>query len=302
MIARRVRGFTLVELLVVITIIGILIALLLPAVQAAREAARRMSCSNNLKQVGLALHRYHGSHGCLPAGWRAYDKNTGKPYALGEPGWGWAACILPFLEQQNIVAGMIHYDKSIADSENAQAQMYVLQVFRCPSDTGDSTFKPEDEIATVIPKLATANYIGVFGTENIHSCGTVTNGQPCTSNGTFFHNSMVRFADIRDGLSQTFLVGERRSEPDAAEPVFSAWLGSPSSDACAPGLVVGTAGYAPNSSEEDAHNFSSHHTTGTHFLVGDGSVHMVSQYIDTTAFHALCTRDKGEIIGSGFGE
>src|SRR3972149_9926070 len=98
----RLLGFTLVELLVVIAIIGTLTALLLPAIQAAREAARRMSCSNNLKQIGLALHLYHDTFLRWPAGWQGYDPVTRGDNWLGDPGWGWSAAILPYLEQKNV--------------------------------------------------------------------------------------------------------------------------------------------------------------------------------------------------------
>ncbi len=298
MFTRRNRGFTLVELLVVITIIGVLIALLLPAVQAAREAARRMQCSNNLKQIGLGLHLYHNSWGRLPSGWRAYNA-AGQPNPLGEPGWGWAACILPFVEQGNAARTLVHFDKSIAAPENAEAARLVLALFRCPSDGGEPTFEwvPDEVGGASIPELAAANYIGVFGDEDVHKCGSVPDGQQCTGNGTFYHNSSLRFADIRDGLSQTFFVGERMLELD-----HSTWVGAPPGDECSPGLVVGTAGAAPNSLADDAHNFGSRHTTGTHFLVGDGSVHLVSQYIDTDVYHRLCTRADGNIVGTGFGE
>ncbi len=293
------RAFTLVELLVVITIIGILIALLLPAVQAAREAARRMSCSNNLKQTGLALHMYHDLHGRLPAGWRGYDPATGVPDPLGEPGWGWAAAVLPYVEQGNISGSLIHFDKSLAAAENAQVRILPLPLFRCPSDNGKPTFTwVPDEPGPPQLELATSNYLGVFGTLDVHGCGSVPCGQQCTSDGVFFHNSGIRFADITDGLSNTFVAGERTSDLEHAT-----WLGAPAGDDCAPGLIVGTAGdHPPNSEVSDIHNFSSHHPMGTNFLLGDGSVRLVSELIETSLYHALCTRAGGECSANGAGE
>jgi prepilin-type N-terminal cleavage/methylation domain-containing protein len=299
----RDSAFTLVELLVVITIIGILIALLLPAVQSAREAARRMACSNNLKQIGLASHMYHDLYGRLPSGWRAYD-TANRPYPLGEPGWGWAACILPFLEEGNVENKLIHFDKSITASENAVGRVHVLGAYHCPSDNfGQKTFIwTPDEGGGASVELAAANYVGVFGTKDVHACGTATAGNQCTSDGVFFHNSGVRFAEIRDGLSHTFFVGERAAHMTDSELNHSTWVGAPAGDECAPGLVVGTASFAPNSTATDIHNFSSFHAAGTQFLMGDGSVHLVTQYINATVYHALATRNGGEVIGTSFGE
>jgi prepilin-type N-terminal cleavage/methylation domain-containing protein/prepilin-type processing-associated H-X9-DG protein len=292
MITRYRHAFTLVELLVVITIIGILIALLLPAVQSAREAARQMQCSNNLRQIGLGLHMYEHSHKQLPAGWSAYNAAK-QPSALGEPGWGWAACILPFIEQGNMASTMIHFDQSIAAPANAQAAKFVLSLYRCPSDDDKPTFewKPDEAGGVTIPELAASNYIGVYGTDDIHEVGKKPDGQQCTANGTFFHNSGVRLEDIRDGLSQTFIVGERTMDLDR-----STWVGAPSGDECSPGLVVGTASRVPNKVEDDTHNFGSRHSTGTNFLLGDGSVRMVSEQIDENAYRALSTRDGGEVV------
>ncbi len=279
----------------VITIIGVLIALLLPAVQAAREAARRMSCSNNLKQIGLALHNYHDLSRCLPAGWRGYNA-AGGPNPIGEPGWGWAAAALPFLEQVG-ASEQIRFDRPLTAAENAAIRVLPLAVFRCPSDNGDKTFTwTADEGPAAPVTLATSNYIGSFGDENVHKCHHVADGGQCVSDGAFFHNSALRFADFRDGLSQTFLAGERTTDLG-----YSTWVGAPAGDACAPGLVVGTAGYPPNSAEDDAHNFSSNHPAGTHFLLGDGSVHLISEQIQESIYHALSTRDGGETVaGSGW--
>jgi prepilin-type N-terminal cleavage/methylation domain-containing protein len=296
----RVRrsGFTLVELLVVITIIGILIALLLPAVQAAREAARRTQCGNNLKQIGIALHLYHDLHGRLPSGWRGYDTSGKRPYALGEPGWGWAACILPQIEQDAVDRYLVHFEKSIAAPENAQVRILPLSLYRCPSDDGYGAKKTftwiPDEGGGPTLELAISNYVGVFGTMDAHSCGAVPSGQQCQSDGVFFHNSAIRFADISDGLSNTFIVGERTTELEC-----STWIGAPAGDHCAPGLVVGSASYPPNSSQTDIHNFSSHHPAGTQFLLGDGSARLVSQYIHENIYHALCTRAGEENVSAG---
>jgi prepilin-type N-terminal cleavage/methylation domain-containing protein/prepilin-type processing-associated H-X9-DG protein len=302
------NGFTLVELLVVITIIAILIALLLPAVQMAREAARRTQCNNNLKQIGIALHLYHNTHGQLPSGWRGYNlvsppsphswrscNSASQPDPLGEPGWGWAACILPFVEQENFSSSLIHFDKPLTAPENETARKSPLALFRCPSDTGEKTFVwvPDEGNVSITPELATANYVGVFGDEDVHKCGQVPVGKQCVSNGVFFHNSAVRFADVSDGLSNTLFVGERTSMLG-----YSTWVGAPAGDECAPGLVVGTASYPPNSAQDDIHNFSSRHPTGTNFLMGDGSVHLISQYIDEKTYHALCTRAGDEVVAA----
>jgi prepilin-type N-terminal cleavage/methylation domain-containing protein len=304
MLARRTKlaphGFTLVELLVVITIIAILIALLLPAVQAAREAARRMSCSNNPEQIGLGLHLYHDLHGRLPSGWRGYETGSGLPNPVGEPGWGWAACIFPFIEQDNAARNVLHLDKSLSAADNAQARTLTLALFRCSSDVGDPKFKwvPDEGPATTTPELATANYVGVFGDEDVHKCGGVPSGQQCLSDGVFYHNSGVRFADVTDGLSNTFMAGERTSLL-----AYSTWVGAPAGDECAPGLVVGSASYPPNSAQDDTHNFSSNHPAGANFLLGDGSARLVSQYIEQKVYHALCTRAGGEIVsGRHLGE
>ncbi len=303
---KRRSGFTLVELLVVIAIIGVLVALLLPAVQAAREAARRMSCSNNLKQVGLALHLYHDVSRQLPPGWRGYDLATGQPDWLGEHGWGWGAAILPYLEQANLYEGQLNLSLSITAHENEAGRTTYLPTFRCPSDIGERTFllaeghdhdhghaaalqQPGDEHFPLL--MPRANYVGVFGTQELHE---ICEHGDCQGNGTFFLNRGVRLADIRDGLSQTLIVGERSSKLSS-----STWVGAVPHSEHGPARVVGVAEFPPNSEQSEEHyihNFSSLHPSGTHFVRGDGSVQMLIETIDRAVYFSLCTREKGDIV------
>jgi prepilin-type N-terminal cleavage/methylation domain-containing protein/prepilin-type processing-associated H-X9-DG protein len=297
--SRRRCAFTLVELLVVIAIIGILVGLLLPAVQAAREAARRMSCHNNLKQIGLAIHNYHDTFGRLPPAWIAADPATKLPNWHGEPGWGWAARILPFLEQTSVSENLIHLPLPITAATNAQARVLSLAVYRCPSDAGPPTFvlpAGEDYLGSgggyQPVELAVGNYLGVFGTQDPHA---VCSGARCDGFGPIVFSPDVRFSDVLDGLSQTFLVGERNSKHAP-----STWVGMVTGGEHAHGRVVGVATYPPNSEqdeEEYEHNFSSFHSNGTNFVLADGSVRLVAQTIDQKTYHALCTRNKSDIPG-----
>jgi len=297
-------GFTLVELLVVIAIIGILIALLLPAVQAAREAARRASCSNNLKQIGLACHMYQDTWKVLPAGWFGYNPSNGQPHWFGLPGWGWAARILPYMEQGNVYKNLVHFELPITHPTNAEAKVFPIATFRCPSDIGGKTFQLAkgakapclDSTAGFPVELATGNYIGMFGTLDLHDlCAPA--GSRCEGDGTFFLNRGVGFQEITDGLSQTIIVGERSSK---IAP--STWVGVVTCGEHSPARVVGMATAPPNSlqGEDPFHNFSSFHPGGVHFLLGDGSVRFFSENIELKVFQALTTRSGGEAVNNNY--
>ena len=288
---RRPGGFTLVELLVVIAIIGVLVGLLLPAVQAAREAARRAQCANNLKQVGLALQLFHNSNGSLPPGWVGYDLETGELDPEGELGWGWAARILPYLEQGNLSSHSIQFDQPIEDPVNADSRVTVLPVYRCAADTPDSeiwdlTEEDEDEAESgggsqAIVQLALSNYVGVFGTEDIEDA-------PSYGEGPLFHNSYTKFRQITDGLSNTFLVGERTSRLG-----FSTWVGVVPEGEESMDRILGVCNVEPNSIEQEQEGeidgFSSFHTTGSIFLLADGSVQWVNEDINLSIYEAQAT-------------
>lgn len=171
---RKNRAFTLVEMLVVITIIGLLMGLLLPAVQAAREAARRTSCQNNLKQIGIGLHHYHDTFGRFPSGWIA-------DCAEGEPGWGWAALMLPYIEQSNL-KNVVDYNAHIDDDANTISRAQPIELFFCTSDGAKSrggTFLLRDDPDREDPHnhdhlpidMAASNYVGIYGRRTIENPG-----------------------------------------------------------------------------------------------------------------------------------
>ena len=288
-------GFTLVELLVVIGIIAILVALLLPAVQAAREAARRTSCKNNLRQIGLALHNYQGACRSLPPGWIGVDPATGEPNPEGLPGWGWAARILPQLEKENMSHSLVNLNLPISDPSNQTARVTTLAVYLCPTDLGKLVWELDDEDGNgVLVDLPKSNYAGVFGTFDIEDA-------PAAGDGVFFHNSRVRFAHISDGLSNTLMVGERSSFLG-----YSTWTGVVPNGEEAMDRIVGICDLPPNPNPDDydeegeMDDFSSYHATGTQFVFADGSIQWIAEDIDLNVYRALATRAASEIVGSEY--
>ena len=302
---RPARGLTLVELLVVIAIVGVLIALLLPAVQAAREAARRIQCQDNVRQIGLALHNHQTTYGCLPAGWVSSQPN-------GDPGWGWSAMLPGFVEQETLKnapgpgpgpgpgnPGPGPGGRPIGDPVNQRFRETPIKLFLCPSDPSDEVFILQGGgsgggggggggggSAGPMFQVARANYSGVFGSNVIET-------QPRAGNGVFFQNSTTRFAEILDGLSNTLLVGERSSRLD-----FATWVGAVPGAYRGTARVVGRAGSVPNDVLNDFADFSSHHAFGANFAMADGSVRLISDVIDLAVYQALATRAGGEPAAS----
>ena len=210
--SRLRSGFTLIELLVVIAIISVLISLLLPAVQSAREAARRINCFNNLKQLGIALHNYHDAVQAFPPGYVSSQSPGSNPVYDGNDtgaGWAWGSLILPQMEQDPIYHA-INFSLSVAYPANDTASTMRISTYLCPSDDTrqlvsvypfyPSVYPPPG--ATPVDQVAGSNYVGMFGIGEIGS-------HPGGGEGCFFRNSRVTVASITDGTSQTIAIGER---------------------------------------------------------------------------------------------
>jgi len=283
---RNFCGFTLVELLVVIAIIGILVGLLLPAVQAAREAARRAQCMNNVRQIGLALTNYESAYNRFPSGWVDWRQTT-------KPGWSMSQAILPFMEQSNL-SNRLDTHFAIDATVNRPFLETVIPTFICPSDPVPSTFEiAEDtglheegdnvDVGDKLFRIAKSNYVGVFGTLEIDDV-------PYRGDGVFFGNSFIRMRDMTDGVSNTFIFGERGSRLGG-----SLWHGYISEASSAPARFLGITDHVPNSPVGHFDDFSSYHTGGTHFVNGDCSTKYLSNSIDLEVFQAFATRAGGEV-------
>ncbi len=306
----RKRGFTLIELLVVIAIIAILIALLLPAVQQAREAARRSTCKNSMKQIGLAMQNYHDVHNTFPPGYvtktHCSSASVWSGCNQGELGvYGWGAFILPFIDQAPLYnllnIGGVTLDQNLANASTRQALQQPLAIFLCPSDPGPSlndyvsgtnnyNFTVTD--GTTPYQIARSDYVMVANawdstTPPVYS---VSYG---AAHGIGYANSRVRFRDIIDGSSNTILVGERAYIYKSTNKVgganvigFSGSNNTQSSSYARKGNGMAVLGLTYNGinalagAEYDVRGFSSNHVGGAHFVFCDGSVHFLSENID----------------------
>jgi len=317
----RHRGFTLVELLVVIAIIGILVALLLPAVQAAREAARRMSCQNNMKQLGLALHNFHDIYKHFPAG--AEEDVLPKPNPTGSTtyfrGTSWIVYILPQMEQQAVYD---QYDFTQAYNSVANggtvAPTVIPGIF-CPSGPGPQVYKdPNTNLTTAV----TTHYYGVMGPSSRanpspNPLGTVTYnyvvGNP-TVNGAYATDGMLgqyrdspgsvttkhfsSFAEVLDGTSNTLMVAERSMFlPPGQANDYRSWTRGNSGGSGATKNVtypINSTFYSGGNNFNDI-SFGSNHPGGCQFVLGDGSVRFIGETIDLAVYKCVASMRHGEV-------
>ncbi len=305
--SRSPRGFTLIELLVVIAIIAVLIALLLPAVQAAREAARRIQCTNNLKQIGLALHNYHESLLVFPPGYMA-----GRPLVDAEtdtaPGWSWASMILPQLDQAPLYSSL-NFALPVQAAANTTGVVTNLRGFICPSDQIQrATFPVGDGLGGTVATVAPTSYAGCTGDDASDTALGVNNDG--VGRGVFFRNSAVSIAAVSDGTSQTILVEERawgNAEGTWTGAIaggvirrgpFNPCPGSGEATHLAPTLVLAHCHLLNTNSDFDGglDDASSFHPGGANILFADGSVHFIAQNIDMRTYQYMGCRDDGQVF------
>lgn len=286
----RRKGFTLVELLVVIAIIGILVGLLLPAVQSAREAARRMQCSNNLKQIGLAIHNYHDTYRSMPPG----HVSVGGTMTDADPDyrWGWNAQILPFIEQQAMLDSINFGNWNVRScAANATTRAFMqnpISAFRCPSDIAPDT---NNACPMAGQRTATSNYVGTHNSD-------IWVDQACSDNtqrgGCFYGEGVVKFRDVLDGLSNTLMVGERKWQTRDINGVVENTgaahaFGVVRWNDWHRGYIYGVGVYRQNMDGKDFRNgsdnrskqgFSSFHPGGAQWVLADGSVSFLANTVD----------------------
>ena len=303
------RGFTLVELLVVIAIIATLIGLLLPAVQSSREAARRMQCGNNLKQLGLALHSYNAAYHMLPG--YMIDK-----FGNGGTNWAWGAVILPFIEQGTLYDSLdvSNVDAHVAgaDGNKLAAMQQAIPIFRCPTDTGPVLNSDWNAMrrgfgGPFVP-TATSNYVG--------SNHSHRNNRSPAANGVFVnvgynagyttHVKRIGLRNVADGTSKTIAIGERvhrlRGVLLRASVVFGVNDSDENQNNYGTSAVVGAGAWTLNS---DIKGFSSLHAGTAQFLIADGAVRPISENIDhrtdaaiNSTFEYLIGRADGNAVNS----
>lgn len=293
-----------VELLVVIAIIGVLVALLLPAVGAAREAARLAACKNNLKQIGLAMHGYESARGRLPAGYEYMAGPQGNAR-----GYAWAFELLPHLELQAL-HDRFERDRPIYDPLNEPARETSLAVLLCPTDD----ISPNGFVGMGEERYAMACYVANFGAPDLdedqdQSAGHANPLGPFSRAwAPFYRNSETKLREITDGLSQTYMLGERQNGPFRQQGSHgnhfeyeTTWAGAvrdiddPSDDHGH--MVLFQTGHTPNAADSDDRDVSASHAGVSQFLMCDGSVHAVAEDIELDVYRALGTMNAGEPTG-----
>jgi prepilin-type processing-associated H-X9-DG protein len=280
------RGLTVLELLVVIAIITTLVGLLLPAIQAAREAARNGQCQDHLRQIGIAFHAHHEKWRSLPAGW--HTNGDAATDADGETAFGWAPYILPELEEPGLFSRI---DFRVPRLSSPSVLDITPPLFVCPSDDAEPKFdlfkeppgapdsgQASDRLLVTLPE---ANYVGVFGTcdpdQSLSGLG----------DGTFIKDRVTPLAHVTRGLSKVMFVGER-----TARMLPSTWIGVYLLGEDAPNRIVGAAEKGPNRMDVDECEFDSRHPGHANFLFGDGHVQAITDDVAQNVYQDFARREE----------
>jgi prepilin-type N-terminal cleavage/methylation domain-containing protein/prepilin-type processing-associated H-X9-DG protein len=323
--SRRQHGFTLIELLVVIAIISVLVSLLLPAVQQAREAARRAQCKNNLKQIGLALHNYEGSSKLLPPGYISVPGFGTMDPVSGDwgTGWGWLTHLLPNIDQGPLY-NSLNLNVPCSDPLNAVLVQTGIPAYQCPSASNSAnTVNVEDVNHKTLAVFGRANYVHSVGWNDLWSAPPATpQDYSGVASGVMYRDSSIRFSGVTDGLSNTVFAGERSpnlsdavwpgvmpgSAHYARPPFGSIGSGGPGTNWDSGGSYVGAHSgpsifespvviHPPNSPLGHTDQMQSQHAGGAHILLGDGSVRFIGDTVNLGIWSALCSRNGGEVVG-----
>jgi prepilin-type N-terminal cleavage/methylation domain-containing protein len=294
--ARSPGGLTLVELLAVIAIIGLLVAMLLPAVQGARESARRTQCANNMRQLATAMQAHEHQFGRFPSActwdgiWRVFSWKAPAYQTEGIQSWGWGAMLLPWLEQKTIydilqpLARPLH--EVVSDSASVAAMRQPLVAFRCPSDSGSVTNEGMGFGGTSVwgTGFARANYIGVYGAGQLNTAAA--------GDGVLYRNSNMTISGIRDGTSNTFMLGERATVVPGGRTTRGVTVYGVNTNQIGLGsyrgiyYITGSA-FTPLNATADGPSyqlvdfgFSSPHPGGAFFAFCDSSIRWISEHVD----------------------
>lgn len=304
------QAFTLVELLVVIAIIGVLVALLLPAIQAAREAARRSSCSNNMRQLGLAFQNFHDTNNCLPPG-KVTSASFPNPVHLkfnipSGPEHGWAAFLLPFMEMGNL-RDKYRLDVTWNGTANLPVVQEHLKIHQCPSTP------VKKRTATNTNKEACGDYgaltaieASLVGTGFVDQISTSGAGGSSLLDGVLRTNQLHRFADVTDGLSNTTWVAEDAGRPTPYQGNFTKAPGSNTSGSAwaDPENSYTLHGYKPDCSTSpdscainccNRNEIFAFHPGGAHCVMGDASVRFLAKGMDIRLVARMVTKSAGEV-------
>lgn len=313
---KRRGGFTLVELLVVIAIIGILVALLLPAVQSAREAARRIQCANNIKQLALALHTYHDTHEELPYGnpWRGAGP-------VLEPG-SWATLILPHIEQENLFDAF-DFTKTLDQPVNEGPVTTLVEGFTCPSDEYSSqgvmgarcsccgSGSPSRSMALWYTASAGPVQTGpncrFCSRDQPYCCQGKAYGEDGEGPGMFYRDpKSVKFREVTDGLSKTIMLGETLPNQNMHNAAYSVNMSIGVTNVPLNLMMEEHELPRPELSDGENHSINAHerglgyksmHLGGVQFAMGDGSVHLIQETLDFQLYNQMGTKAGGEIEG-----